>query len=305
MPDLLLPIAMALGIAAFVLAPVARPARPPGSAASDEPGPTPDLEVAELRHRIALEELRDIENDHRIGSLDEATYVAQRTAAEERAAHTLDALEALRLAASTGQASTGPTQARSGRVGAVVGAGLIVAAFLIGVVLPPPVGVVARTVVNEKLAAQREAEARREARIAALLDRLAADPTDRRAISDLADAYLDGSSPQDLRAAARLLLALIAIDPRDEDAHRRIIGAYLRAGDYPDARAALDAFEALDPDPADVAFFRGLIALNADDDPARAVADFDRFLRLAPDDDRAPMVRALRAEAASRIRATD
>jgi regulator of sirC expression with transglutaminase-like and TPR domain len=50
-------------------------------------------------------------------------------------------------------------------------------------------------------------------------------------------------------------------------------------------------------DPAEVAFFDGLIALRGEDDPEAATEAFDRFLELAPDDPRAEMVRRLRDEA--------
>ena len=46
-------------------------------------------------------------------------------------------------------------------------------------------------------------------------------------------------------------------------------------------------------------FFRGLIAWRGHGDAASAIAAFDEFLAAAPDDPRVPMIRALRAEAAS------
>jgi tetratricopeptide (TPR) repeat protein len=119
-------------------------------------------------------------------------------------------------------------------------------------------------------------------------------------LSDLADAYLAGGSPDELARAAAALTLVISQRPDDVDAHARIITAYLRAGDYANARAALDAFTALEPDAADVDFFTGIIALRGDGDGAAAVAAFDRFLAAAPDDPRVPMVRALRAEALDR-----
>ena len=52
-------------------------------------------------------------------------------------------------------------------------------------------------------------------------------------------------------------------------------------------------------DPVEVAFLDGLIALRGEGDEERAAAAFDRFLELAPDDPRAPMIRSLRDEAES------
>jgi hypothetical protein len=48
----------------------------------------------------------------------------------------------------------------------------------------------------------------------------------------------------------------------------------------------------------EVAFLDGLIALRAERDQDAAIAAFDRFLELAPDDERAGMVQRLRDEAA-------
>ena len=49
----------------------------------------------------------------------------------------------------------------------------------------------------------------------------------------------------------------------------------------------------------EVAFLDGLIALRAENDRQVALAAFDRFLELAPDDERAAMVGRLRDEAAA------
>jgi cytochrome c-type biogenesis protein CcmI len=286
MPEVLLVAVVGAAAAAFIAWPLLRDA-------ASRPSTATDRDAAEVRHRIALEELRDIEADHRLGSLEQGTYEELRAAAEERAAATRRALDAAPVPA--------VSQARpsaSGRRSAAILGALIGAALIAGVLVPPPVGLAGRTVVNEPLAAELVAEEARQERIGRLLDRLTDDPSDTAALSDLADAYLAGGTAEDLQRAALVLQAVITLRPKDLDAHARLIGAYLRAGDYANAAAALESYEALNPDPADVAFFRGLIALNGDGDPAAAVEHFDRFLELAPDDQRAPMVRALREQAA-------
>ena len=69
-------------------------------------------------------------------------------------------------------------------------------------------------------------------------------------------------------------------------------------GDVVNARRAFDSYEARETaDPVEVAFLDGIIAVR-EGDTERAVAAFDRFLELAPDDPRAEMVRGLRDEAA-------
>lgn len=259
-------------------------------------GPRPADETrdaAALRHRVAIEALRDLELDRRSGSLDDAGYAAQLGEAEARAAATSAGLERARPDA---QRADRPT---ASRVVGVTVAVVVALALLAGATLPGT-GLANRTVVNEQLAAAREAEAARQERIAALTDRVAADPREAQALSDLADAYLAGSSGDDLVRAAVALRLLINLEPDRADAYERTVTAYLRAGDYPNARATLDSYASLaDADPVEVALFEGVIALRGEDDPAAARAAFDRFLELAPEDRRAGMVRGLRDEAAS------
>ena len=284
MPEPLL-LAVALAVAgAVVLWPIRQPARTP--TASDE------ADAAAVRHRVALEALRDVEADRRAGSLDEAAYAAQLAEAEERAAVTGTALDR--------QPEAAPPRAASGRpaVAAIGAAALIGAAMLAGSAVPAT-GVANRTVVNQALADAQAAESARQARIADLLGALAADPSSPDTLSDLADAYLEGGTSDDLVRAAVALRVLIELEPDRADAYERIITAYLRADDYANARAAHDSYASIEAaDPVEVAFFDGLIALRGEDDPARAREAFDRFLELAPDDPRAGMIRGLRDEAA-------
>ena len=250
-------------------------------------------EAALLRHRVALEALRDVEADRRAGSLDDAAYAEQLAEAEARGAGTESAL---RASAST--ITRLPAARAGGRTTALVLAAAIGIALVTGSVLPAT-GLVNGTEVNEQLAAARTAEAARQERIGVLLDRLEADPNDAGTLSGLADEYLAGSSEEDLIRAAVALQVLMSLEPERADAYERIVTAYLRAGDYPDARAALDSYAAIDSaDPVEIAFFEGLIALRGDGDTDAARVAFDRFLELAPDDPRAGMVRGLRDEAA-------
>jgi len=257
------------------------------------------IDTAELRHRMALAALRDVEADRRAGSLDDDAYATQRAEAEATAAATLAALDAAPDART--EAETRATEASSHagrRTAAVIGAALGVA-LLVGIALPPPIGFGERTVIDQALADALQTEADRQAEIARLLDLVAADPTDATLLSDLADAYLAGNTARDLERGAVTLQLLMAVDPGNLDAYRRLITAYIRADDWTDARAATDAYAGLAPsDDADLAFFEGLIAWRGEGDADAALAAFDRFLALAPEDPRAAMIRALRAEAA-------
>ena len=285
MPDILIVFAGLAIAAALVLSPLRRRAAE-GSGSAD------DRDVAELRHRVALEALRDVEADRRAGSLDDAAYASQRADAEARASETGRAL----TAAGAMESWAGPVGG-DGRWAAVVVAGLIGGALVVGWLLPGA-GIANRTVTNQALAAAEAAEQVRQDRIGELTADLAADPEDTAVLSDLADAYLAGSEAQDLSAAAQALQLLIALDPERTDAYERIITAYLRAGDAANARAAHDAYAEVEAaDPVELAFFDGLIA-RREGDAERAIAAFDRFLELAPDDPRAEMIAGLRDEAA-------
>lgn len=294
MPDLgeLLLFATLAGVAALVVAWPLLGGRDAGDPVAD------DEATPELRHRIALEALRDVEVDRRAGSLDADSHAEQRAVAEARAAQTLRQLEA-----AGGADRTGPAAAASGpdpaarRMLAALGAALALL-LVVGLAVPAPVGLANETRVDEALAASRAAEEARASRIEALEARILADPADTAALSELADAYLAGSERRDLQRGAAALLLLVSLEPEDESAYQRLVTSYLRAGDYANAAAATDALAELAPDSTEVAFFRGLIALRGDGDAAAAIVEFDRFLELAPDDPRAGMVRELRREAA-------
>jgi cytochrome c-type biogenesis protein CcmH/NrfG len=252
-----------------------------------EPQLDEERAALETRHRVALEALRDVGTDHVAGSLDDDAYAAQRAQAEERAAQTRAALDAHQPVPLASKESRG-------RGVALAAAGLLGASLLAGA-LVPATGIGNHAVVNQGLADAQSAEAARQDRITELLSTLAADPENPETLSDLADAYLAGSSSEDLVRGAVALRLLVELEPERADAYERIMSAYLRAGDYVNARAAHDSYADLDEaDPVEVAFFDGLIALRGEQDPARATAAFDQFLELAPDDPRAGMIRGLR-----------
>lgn len=249
-----------------------------------------DREAAALRHRVSLEALRDVETDHLAGSLDAVAYAEQLAQAEERAAQTRAALDRHPEAESVAPSGRG-------RRAAIVAAGLI-GVVLLGGSLVPATGIANGTQVDQALADAQAAESARRDRIADLLVAFSEDPADTRTISDLADEYLAGATADDLVRAAGFLQLLISLEPGRADAYERIMSAYLRAGDAANARAAHDSYAGLDSaDPVEVAFFDGIIALRGESDPEAALAAFDRFLELAPDDSRAPMIRGLRDEA--------
>jgi cytochrome c-type biogenesis protein CcmI len=286
MPDLAqwaLLVVIGLVVAAAIARPLLR------SAASVTLDTHPDAEGRALRHRVALDALLDVEADRRAGSLDDASYERERAEAEARAAETLQP-------AAT-EPPVDPPSRRSARPAAAALGALVVVALLAGFALPGSIGLGQRTVVNQALADALEEEADRQADIQRLLGLFEANPADAQVVSDLADAYLAGGSPEDLQRAAVALQVLLALEPEDHSAYRRLINAYIVTGYYDDARATTDAYATIaDADEPDIPFYRGLIAFRRGD-LETAVREFDRFLALSPDDGRAAMVRGLRAEA--------
>lgn len=294
MPDigqLLVLLTLGLPAAALIALPLLRPEAP--AAASDG-----DREAFELQRRVAYEAIRDLDADLAAGGITPEQHETLRADAEGRASAALVALDAVEPASRP--PVPGATVRGGRRLAAAIGlpiAGIV----LVGFLLPAPVSLANPTVVDEALAVALAREEARRERIEQLTARISGDPGDSAALSQLADAYLEGASRDDLVAAAFALLALIEVEPDRQDAYTRLITAYIRAEDYPNAAAATDALEELAPDSPDVAFFRGLVALRGDGDRDAAVAAFDLFLELAPEDPRAGMVRSLRAEAAGEL----
>ena len=274
MPDaaeLLIIIVLAAAAVAICAWPLLRPG--PAEAAVD------DREELALRHRVALDALRDVEADHRSGSLDDAAHARARAEAEGVAAETLVALEA-------GPAPrVAPPRRPAGRALAVAAAALAVA-VVGGAFLPPPVGLANRTLDP------------RADRLADAAARFAADNRDPQAISDLADAYAEGDTFADQQRAAAALLLLINLQPKNASAYARLATAYLRTADYADATSTLDALATASPGSPDLPFLRGLVA-RAQGNAGEAQRQFELFLAAAPADARAPMVRGLLADSSA------
>ena len=155
-----------------------------------EPEPDPEREAAVVRHRLALEALRDIEADRRAGSLDDEAYRAQREEAEAHAARTLRALEAASPPRRKRTPRSRMNRHRAGRrwrLPALVG-GVLALLLLAAFAAPPPFGI-----------AERDA---RIERIRQLTDTIAANPRDVDALAELSDLYLAGGTPDDVGAAA-------------------------------------------------------------------------------------------------------
>jgi cytochrome c-type biogenesis protein CcmI len=300
MPDLeslVILLVVAAGAALFVARPLLVRQTPRALPADD------DQAARAVRHRIAIETLRDVEADRRAGLLDDASYAALLAEAEARAAQTLAALAEPRDATRPAKPSVlrkamrGPIPRR---VAVPLGAGLLIL-LIGGSLIPGPLSLANGVVVDQRLAAAQAAERARQAGITQLRRQLATRPNDPPTLVRLANLYLESGSDGDRRTAAQLLLFAIGLDAHYLDAYRLLITAYISAGDYTNAAKATDAFARVAVDSPEVAFFRGLIALQGSGDRPAAIRWFDAFLKAAPNDPRALMVRSLRAEAAGSL----
>jgi tetratricopeptide (TPR) repeat protein len=242
----------------------------------------PEREALEVRHRLALEALRDVEADRRAGSLDDEAYRQERDAAEQHAVETRRALDALHAADTTEDATPEAIPAQPGwrgrRLALAIGAGLALL-VLVGWTLPAPFGI-----------AERDA---RQERIRQLTDAVGQNPRDTAALAELSDLYLAGGSEEEVAKALASLILLRDAEPTSRDANQRLITFLVRASLWDQAAQATDTYAQLvgDADP-DIPFFRGLIA-RGHGDAAEARRQFQRFLQVAPDDDRATMVKGL------------
>jgi tetratricopeptide (TPR) repeat protein len=257
---------------------------------SDDPSsaahaPDPEREALLVRHRLALEALRDVEADQRAGSLDAEAYRVQLAEAEAHAAETLRALDVAPALGPPPAADLLPPSSRTGRrAAAMIGGGLALL-LLVGYALPAPLGI-----------AERDA---RLERIRVLTDAVAVNPADVGALAELSDQYLAGGTPDDVGKALASLLLLRNAEPTSRDAHQRLVTLFIRAGLWEQATAAVDAYAAVvGDDDADIPFFSGLIARGVGDTD-EAIRQFDRFLSIAPDDPRATMVKGLRDQEAA------
>lgn len=247
----------------------------PDPPASDAHAPDPELEALQVRYRLALEALRDVEADRRAGSLDEESYAREREDAERHAVETRRALDA----ATPRQPGPSDAPPRRGRlIGAAIG-GVLALLLLVGWALPAPFGL-----------AERDA---RLERIRQLTEAVSHNPRDTAALAELSDLYLAGGGERDVAAALASLLLLRDAAPDSRDANQRLVTLLVRAGSWADASQATDVYARVvgESDP-DIPFFRGLIA-RGQGDVVAARQQFQRFLQLAPNDDRAPMVQGL------------
>lgn len=261
------------------------PARAPDAALPADAAPASEAARLAREREHLLRSLDDIERERAEGDLDDDAY---RMLRDDYTA---------RIAALTRDLRGGPAPRRSRRVRALT-TGALVLVFAVALSFA-----LARALGTRTEAGQITGTDLTAARVEQLAAAVEAAPDDATLRAEYAQALMTG----DRFEALKQFDAAAALDPANAEV--RAYGAwmlYLLAQELtgPDQAVALEGAAtraadavAVDPEYPDAHFFSGLIRLRRGGDPATAVAEFDRYLELAPDSPMAEQVRAARDEA--------
>ncbi len=241
-----------------------------------------------------LRSLDDLERERADGDIDTETYERLRDDYTARAAAVLRALRRGDARTAT-VAGGGKRRVRVGRLVAI-GAAVVVFAVVAGVLLARAVGerVPGGTATGNQQLADTEAApstAPQPSELEAAVDANPADPT----------AHLELArflAPTDPARALKEYDEVVSLDPTNVEAHAYGGWIVYLAGLPDEALTRLDRAIAIDPDFADAHFFRGMVLYRGVGDAGGAVAEFDRYLELAPDGASVDQVRQVRDQAA-------
>lgn len=246
-----------------------------------------DMQLRDLDERIehAVAQLRDLQLQQ--GRIDSAFFVEQKAAFEAMAAKALRERDRV---AKGDIIEAGPDRARRDKAVEVTDA---VAWFDKNTWARPVLAIVGVTAVLCVLAYSlateqhdRPPQAQRpmqqqggpDAEVQALIQRLQANPRDIDAMLSLTKRLLRA---QMFEEAAQMIARIRAVEP--DNASAKVYSAVLLAaqGEGPTANAELDAVTKSHPDLADAWFFRGMLAMQANDQP-RMRESFEHFVAVAP-----------------------
>ena len=255
-----------------------------------------DPEIADLasEREFLLTSLDDLEREHDVGGIDDATFEILRDDYTARAGAVLRAMR---------DGTVVPDDARriSMRRRILTIAGILLFAAGAGFGLASALG---KRVPGGTMTGNSQVVSR-EDRLSALKEAARARPDD--AAAQLAYAHsLDVD--QQFLAALKAYDAVLVLEPNNVDAlASKGWLLYRVAAQSTDsdqamvlARQALDALDAAvgaDPENPEAAFFRGTVLFRAFGEPDRAIPELQRFLVLAPDSEMGGAVRQLLSEA--------
>jgi len=236
---------------------------------------------------VLLRSLDDLEHERANGDLDDATYERLRDDYTARAAAIQRAIR--------GGAQRSPRRSRAQR-GVLIGAAVVVSGVVIALVLSSALS----TRVPGGLPTGNDVTAADPAQLA---EAVAARPNDVAARL----AYARSLMPSDQFAALKQFDEAARLAP--DDPEPRAYGGWMlyllsrrlegepRTAALAAAQQKLTDATTVGPNYPDARFFLGLVKFRGQNDPVAAIAEFDRFLELAPAAPLAEQVRSARAEA--------
>jgi cytochrome c-type biogenesis protein CcmI len=252
--------------------------------------------------RTALRQLRDLEDDHAAGLVDDDAYGRMRASLLRQAAAALDVAEPM---GDAGEHSAAPGRATSTRKPRLAPA---LAGVLVAVLVAGGAGVLlsrstrqrgAGETISGGLAASAAVTSPRpttsqrpptDRGIGVLQRRVAAHPEDLSAWLDLAAADMSAGRPDDATAA---YLFVLGAQPDNAAAGTGLALILFRDGKIDDAYAAASHVVQASPTYPDAYYARGLIELMAQHRPRAARGDLRHYLTLAPRGEHTGTVRTL------------
>jgi cytochrome c-type biogenesis protein CcmH/NrfG len=294
--------ALAAVAAAGVLRPFGRPVQPV----------EPFSEAGEDERVSVLRALRDLEQDHLYGAVDDAEYVTLRAEAEARAVATLKSFDLTRPSPATravppsdpslgrrrtpGSFATRQNGHRTASRRTRRAATVLIAGVVVGVITAVLASSL-RTRTPEQPISGDLPGARSNpsgSPFAFFEQRVRDHPRDLAARLDLAQRYLDAGR---VRPAIDQYLAALQIDPRNTEARAKLGFLIYRAGRPEDGLRIVDQALAADRTYPEALFFKGVILLRGVHHPGEAAEAFRSYLRAAPFGSRRAEAQSLLAEA--------
>lgn len=238
-----------------------------------------------------LRSLDDLESERAAGAIDDETYATLHADYTARAAAVLRA-----MSRGDDHVDTEAADARAGRLKVGVWIGVVAFAVIAAVSLSYALGArLPGQLVTGKSPGSMGGAAGSTGRAVAVLEaRVKANPSDPKAVKDLARAYL---AQQQYPKALAQFVALTKLTPTDPEPFA-YSGWIARLAGLPDeGLPRIEQAIAIDATYPDARFFKGVILLRDKNDPAGAIPEFQLYLVAEPDGPQSPAVRQLLAQA--------
>lgn len=252
---------------------------------------SPSVEELEAEREFLLASLRDLERERAADAIDAETFQRLYDDYTARAAATLRAIEATRTVR-----SAKPDSGRRLRAWFTV-VGVVALLVLSGLALWGAL----RDRASGETMTGKATSVSPDQQLQLLRDDVARNPNSAPAHRALARYFMQEQQYVD---ALREFDTVAQLDPTDAEA--RAYGGWITylAGLTDRALARLQSAVALDPGYPDAYFFRGMVLYRGQNNPTAAIADFEKYLQLAPDSPMAEQVRSVLSSARQSVAAT-